>query len=533
MFYQVKPLLKKENPLRPWVILANVILPTILALYSSNATVILQDIITDDLGIDGALSAWMTIIYLLGINTIVPIATRIADRIGYKNTFLIGIFLFSLGTFFVALSKGFMALALSRLIEGIGAGCIFPVGLALVVKDFSKKRLPLALNIYLGVSFGVGFIAGPLISGYIGMYSHWSYAFFYLIPFSLFSFIVCLFFNEETKAENRGPFDYLGFCFFASSISCLLIALSQGNLPSTAEGWRTPYVVFCLFAFFVLSISTLLIEKITKNPIIPIQLFKYPAFNIGCLTLFAIGSIAFSSVNVAVEYMGSGLLYDRFLIGKMLSIYGFTLGIGTLLASIIMKKISPVILSLFGLVLLIISLFLNNLLTIQSGLDEIFWLLFLRGFALGISIGPITASALSSLPKSFGSDGATILTFFRQVGATYGSSIMGIVIIRRTIYHKQLFIEQVNSGLSAYKKTIFHLQKHVFAENSQEGALRAKIEIIDYVNRQAYIQALNDAFLFFGYTLIAMTTILCIINFFTYLKQKVHAKTISASTIDS
>ncbi len=503
-----------------WLILTAISITTTLAVYSTVSTVLLGQVITDSLAIDGARSSWITIIYLLGANTIVPIANRIADRLGYKKVFLLGVALFFLGTLGSGLSQNFFMITTSRLIEGVGSGFIYPVGLAIIVQSFSKKHLSVAINIYMAAVFGIGFAGGSIVSGYYGFLNLWRGSFLWtLIPISL-SFVIACILCTETKRVQRGSFDYAGFFFFASFVSCIIVFLEQGNLPSTNEGWRSSYIIFCMIGAVVFMIATLLLEKGATNPIIPLPLFKYATFTTGSMTLFAIGSVIFSTTNVAVEYMQEGLLYDRLKIGKILSIYGTMLGIGPLIANLLMKKISPTILSVFGLCVLICSLFLSNIISIQSSEVPIIIMLTVRGLAVGISVGPVVASALKALPKELGSDGSTMLTFFRQVGATYGGSIFSLIAIRRNIFHKEIFFTSMNQHLSAYKNAVFNLKNEVFAGSLSQGAMRAKVEIIDYVNRQSYIQSLNDANIFMGYIVMAMTILLCISNILTYLQKK-------------
>ncbi|MEL7430968.1 MAG: MFS transporter [Chlamydiota bacterium] len=512
MFSQIEPLLPESHPLRKWIVFLSLTMATTLAFLTSNTTVILQSVITKNLAIDGGLSSWITTLYLLGTNSLVPVGNRIADRIGYKQTFCIGNLLFTIGTIGVVLSKSFLFLAGSRLLEGVGAGMIFPTCLAILVREFPKERLTLVLNLYLGISIIIGFGFGGIFSGYCGAYLLWQMAFIALIPICLLTFFLGLFFQRETEKVDRGPFDYWGFLLFISGMFFMLVALSDGNLPSTAEGWRAPYIQACLGSFLICLIGMIWIESLTENPVVPLRIFRYAPFTLGCITLFTLGMIAFSSVNFSVYYLERGLLYDHFMVGRTVCFYGVPFGIGSLAGSYLMKKLTAKYLSLIGLGLLVASLLLNNVLTIQSGENTIRLLLILRGTALGVSVGPVTTAALQSLPKHLSSDGATFVTFFRQLGATFGGSVLGIVAIRRNVYHRQLFMEPVQRSLSGYQESLFRLKQSVFAANPRQAALRAQEEIIDYIYRQAYIQSLNDALMLFGYIIGGVLCILSVIH---------------------
>ncbi len=242
-------LLPREHPVHKGLIFLSVLIPTTLAFLTSNSTVVLQSIITAALAINGSLSSWMTIIYLLGPNTLVPVANRIADRFGYKKIFCLGVAFFTIGTGGVGLSREFLSLAASRLLEGVGAVLIFPLSLALLVKEFSKEKLGIDINLYLALSLTIGCGFGPIFSGYCAMHFVWNTAFLSLLPFCLLTFVLGCICHEETEKIYRGAFDIRGFFLFTCSISLILVALSEGNLPSTAEGWRSPYILSCLSCF--------------------------------------------------------------------------------------------------------------------------------------------------------------------------------------------------------------------------------------------------------------------------------------------
>jgi|GEM_PF-5412337 len=515
-FWENPNIIEKEHPIRRWILLLNVILPTMIAIYSAVATIVVQNSIVGGMALDGMYTPWITILYLLGANTIVPVANRIADRIGYKKLYFIGVILFFLGTLGTSLAFNFTTLGLSRLIEGVGAGFVFPVGMAIIVRNFSGKELNLALNLYLGLGFGVGLGLGGLLPGYFAMYQLWQYGFLITLPVILISLLIILFFHIESEKVNHGKFDYLGFLFFSIAISSLLIALSEGNLKSTAEGWRAPFIIACFLLFFLAITLVIFIEKRAENPIIPLEAFKDPTFSIGCITLFALGMTIFSSFSMMVSYMENGLLYDKLTAGANMLSYGIAMGLFSMIANILLKKFSPTFLSITGLSIVIFSLFLNNILTIQSGKLAIFSILFIKGAGVGLALGPTTAHALHHLSDKLKTDGATLLTFFRQVGGTYGGSILGIILIRRQIFHDQLFSATVNPHLSGFKYTMKKLTNHMINTaglDPHDAAIRAKGAIINTIEKQSLIQSINDSFLTFGYIITGITALIIVINF--------------------
>jgi hypothetical protein len=127
-------------------------------------------------------------------------------------------------------------------------------------------------------------------------------------------------------------------------------------------------------------------------------------------------------------------------------------------------------------------------------------ILFIRGIGIGLALGSTTFLALYDVPKELKDAAATLLTFFRQVGGTYGGTLIAIFSIRQTIFHAARFGEQANMQLPAYKIT---------AEKFASPEL-AKAMIVRNIEIQAFVQGLNDALVAFGYITGGLTILLFI-----------------------
>jgi hypothetical protein len=232
--------------------------------------------------------------------------------------------------------------------------------------------------------------------------------------------------------------------------------------------------------------------------------------------MFLLGMSIFASVGTMMQYMIEALQYERFVSGKIGIMYGIPLALFSIIASILIKKIPVPVITFFGLSLLVYSYFLNNILDWQTGPEQILLILLLRGIGLGISLGPATIQALRSVPKELENKAATLLTFFRQVGGTYGGTLISILVIKRKIFHTARFGEQANSQLPGfqvtYQKLVSHYHSSIFDQGAESAAL-AKATIVRNIEMQAYIQAINDAMIIFGYVTMAVAIVLVLLSF--------------------
>lgn len=503
-----------QNPLFCWILLANIVTVTFFTIFSAVATIISADAIQGELGLSDPLTSWITTLYLLGVNTIVPVAGWFSERFGKERIYATGILLFTFGSALVSIAPNFWILGTARLIEGIGGGFIFPTGLALLASHFPKERLPLALCFYIGVSFGCGLGLGLPLAGYLTQFHSWRDVFLLIIPFGICTSIAC-FLAHEKEERTKKPFDLGGFLSFGTFITSLLIALVYGPLPSTDAGWREPWIIGLFLLAFASLVLTIWIESRHPNPIIPLSLFKDPIFCICILAMFLLGMSFFASVSVTINYMLKGLFYERFAAGKISMVYGLTMGACSVVSMQLIRKIPAPVLNLSGLSLLITSYFLSNELSWLTGPSQIGFILFLRGIALGLCLGPVTTQALQQVPLALSDKAATLLTFFRQVGGTYGGTIISILTIKRQIFHATRFAEQTNAQIPGYKVTFRKVFTQFYSDVSDKGslsALQAKQAIIANLETQAYIQALNDAMIIFGYIALAIALTLLTLN---------------------
>jgi DHA2 family multidrug resistance protein len=508
----------------PWIILINVLVSTFFSILSVVVTMIADDCVQGELALSQSKTVWVTTLYLLGLNTTVPVAAWFSNRFGPLKVYTCGQLFFTIGTLGVAFSNSFFLLAFSRFIEGIGAGLIFPVGLSLLIRKFPKNQLPLVLSLYIGAAFGLGLGFGPPLAGYISQFHSWRILFFLMVPFNIAAAFHTWVMRKEAEPQASHPFDTWGFFTFTLFIAALLIALTLGPLPSTDQGWWTPYIVGCfLLAAFSL-IAFLFIESKHPNPVIPLSLFKDPVFAISTFTMFLLGMSIFASLAVTADYMRSALHYERYTVGKIGSTYGLSFAFFSIVANVLLKwKIPIPLVTFLGLTLLVVSYFLNNILDWNTGPSQIFWILLLRGMGVGLSLGPTTIQALAEVPRELGNSAATLLTFFRQVGGTYGTTIIAIFTIKRSIFHTARFGEQGSDQLPGFK-TIFHniynRYFHQVSDLGKESAAQAKATILANIETQSFIAAQSDALRVFGYATIAVGSLLAFTTLYRYFKKR-------------
>ena len=181
------------------------------------------------------LYVWAITIYLLTSTISVPFWGKLSDLYGRKPIFMIGIVIFLVGSALSGLSQSMGMLILFRGIQGIGAGALFPVALAIIGDMFTPQERGKYQGLF-GAVFGIAFIVGPLVGGFLTEQVSWHWIFYVNIPIGIVSLIVIQRLLPTVKTPRATKnFDILGGAIFTVAITFLLIGLTNKQFGDWTE----------------------------------------------------------------------------------------------------------------------------------------------------------------------------------------------------------------------------------------------------------------------------------------------------------
>ena len=250
----------------------------------------LPTIATDLAGND--LYVWSITIYLLTSTISVPFWGKLSDLYGRKPIFMIGIVIFLVGSALSGLSQNMGMLILFRGIQGIGAGSLFPVALAVIGDMFTPAERGKYQGLF-GAVFGVAFVIGPLVGGWLTEQVSWHWIFYVNIPIGLVAlFVISRLLPNVKTAHATRDFDVLGSAIFTVAISFLLVGLTNKQFGD----WTDPTVGGFILAGLIGTVLFILAEARAKEPIIPLDLFRNRTYTTSMISTFFASCAFFAAI---------------------------------------------------------------------------------------------------------------------------------------------------------------------------------------------------------------------------------------------
>ena len=179
------------------------------------------------------LYSWVYSVYFLAATVTVPLWGRLSDIYGRRVFYLAGIGLFVVGSALCGLSQSMVQLVAFRVIQGLGAGALLPLGMTIIGDIYSLERRAKVQAWFSGV-WGISSIIGPLVGGMVTDYLSWRWVFYLNVPFGLFGACIIAVALQEPERSQRGRIDYLGAVLLIVSMSLLLLGLDQRGDGETA-----------------------------------------------------------------------------------------------------------------------------------------------------------------------------------------------------------------------------------------------------------------------------------------------------------
>ena len=406
---------------RRWWVILNISIGVFMATLDASVVNISLPTITQALDTHLKAVAWVVMAYLIVITGCLLLMGRLADLLGQKKIYLFGLFIFTLGSALCGISPTVHFLIGSRMVQGFGASALMAIGPAIITTAFPEKDRGQALGI-IGSIVSIGFIAGPLVGGFLVEHLGWRSIFFVNLPIGAFGIFLSSRVLESSRVLSRVEVDVRGGLLLFFFLAFLLLFLNRVGQGWTLLPWG--WMVVSLLSLILF----LAVEHRSSAPLVDLHLFRKRLFvsslSVSLLSFWMNAGHAF----VAPFFLQNILRFSPSKVGMLIFPVAFTVMVIAPLGGKISDQIGVRIPATAGLALTSLTIFSFTFLTGSVSDVDILW----RQVVLGIGIGlfnPANNSAIiGSLPKERIGLASSFLALSRNLGMVIGVAFAEMVI---------------------------------------------------------------------------------------------------------
>jgi EmrB/QacA subfamily drug resistance transporter len=388
------------------VAIVNVAIPSIqLKLHTTPATV-----------------QWVLIAYSITFGGFLLLGGRMADLLGRRLIFLVGLTLFTVASLICGLAGSIAILIAARAVQGVGAAIISPAALSIVSTTFEEGAdRNKALGIW-GALGGSGAAAGVLFGGILTKYLGWEWIFFVNVPVGALVFALTPIFVPESRADMPDRrFDAAGAVTVTGGLALLVYAISKA--PDV--GWGSARTILLLIASGVILAAFVLIELRGRAPLMPFSIFRIRSVLGANVVGFLLGAVIFADFFILTFYVQETLHWSALKTGVTFLATAGTTVIWAGVAQALTTRFGPRPVIVTGLLVLAASMVAYT----RIPVDGHYWPDLLPAyitFALGLAFAfvPVTIAALAQVAPREAGLASGLINTSQQIGGAIGIAIV-------------------------------------------------------------------------------------------------------------
>ena len=373
-----------------------------------------------------SIQAWVTTSYLITATITTPIYGKLGDNYGRKKLFMFAITVFIIGSALCSFATSMYQLAAFRAFQGLGAGGLFTLVLA-IIGDLVSPRERARYTGYFMAMFGTSSVLGPLIGGFfagqaviLGI-AGWRWVFLVNVPIGIVALLVVYRTLHVRHTPRHLRIDWWGAVALVVALVPLLTVAEQGR----EWGWGSPASLTAYAVGVVGIVGFLLAERMMgEAALIPLRIFRIRAAAVAIASSVIIGMAMFGGIMLLPQYMQivhgaspteAGLLMLPMVAGMMTA----SISAGLVISRTGHIRLFPIV----GSAVVVVGLFLLSLCGADTAMVWVSLSMLVLGLGLGNCLQPILLIVQNAVPPTDIGVATSSSTFFRQIGGTLGVAI--------------------------------------------------------------------------------------------------------------
>jgi EmrB/QacA subfamily drug resistance transporter len=369
---------------------------------------------------------WVSTAYLLTSTVTVPIYGKLSDLFGRKPIFLFGVVVFLIGSALSGASQDMNQLIAFRAIQGLGAGALMPIAIAIVADLFTPRERGKWQGLT-GAVWGFSAIIGPTLGGWITQNTSWRWIFYVNIPVGIAAMLVLIFLMPWLRGSSKKvSIDYIGATLLVVGTVPVLLGFTWAG---TQYDWLSPQIIG-LFSGALVALTTFVfyearLERLGGQPIIEPSLFKNSIFTVSTIITVIFGMALFGSIFFIPLFVQGVVGTSATNSGLILTPLMLTSIVGSVLSGQLVSRLGKYKwIAITGMVVSVAGSLLLLRLGVNSTNNDVLIAMLVLGLGMGFGMALYNLIVQNAMPQKIG-QATSALVFFRSIGGTIGLAAMG------------------------------------------------------------------------------------------------------------
>jgi DHA2 family multidrug resistance protein len=444
---------------------------------------------------------WVITAYAIGNVIIIPMTSWLAQQFGRRNYFAASIIIFTIFSYLCGNATSIEELIIFRFLQGIGGGALLVTSQTIITESYPVEKRGMAQAIY-GMGVIIGPTLGPPLGGYITDHFQWPYIFYINIPLGLIAALLTLQFVKSPKYAEKSAIadiDWAGIGLLAVFVGSLQYILEKGH----EADWFNSNTIITLTVISILGAFFFLWRELTfRNPVVNLRVLKNGNLRVGTILSFIMGFGLYGSTFIIPLYVQATLGWTATQAGLLFVPAALTTAfMMPIIGQLLQRGARQQYLVALGMLLFFFFCFWGyKILTPDTGKQDFFWMLILRGLAMGMLFIPITMLSLSTLKGRQIGDGAAFTGMMRQLGGSFGIAVITTFMAKRMVIHGAAISSHLVVNDPSLQNKITMMQQGFMAKGMDANtALQSVYKSLQYaVAKQASVLSYMDVFLYIG-----------------------------------
>jgi len=480
-----------------WIILIAVMLGTLMQVIDTSIVNVAIPQMMGNLGATLDQIGWVSTGYIIANVIVLPLTGWLSSTFGRKRYLAASMIIFTVASFMCGTANSLTSLIIYRILQGAGGAALLSTAQATMMEIFPPRQLGTVQAIY-GIGIMVGPTVGPTLGGWITDNYSWPWIFFINVPIGIVATILTLkYVHDSPHKRARAGVDFIGIGFLAIGLGSLQTVLEKGN----REDWFQSDLISWLAFFAVAGLIAFVIWELrTPHPAVNLHILRDRTFTAGSVIATVVGFGLYGGIFILPVYLQQIRQYSAQQSGWIIFPGAMATAIVMPIIGRLVGRFSPRRLTALGVIAFVVSMYMLTHLTLDTGPDQLFWPLVIRGAAMGFLFVPLTLATLISLSPRNMADGTGLFNLFRQLGGSAGIAFLSTFVARRADMHRATLVEYINAYNPVALQRLHDIQAGLMAKGfAAPVAKQQALMIVDrMVQAQAMVMSFSDAFLVIG-----------------------------------